>query len=355
MNLQDLVGFLSRIADDKGAAAADAYLKNNLTEEQINSQDWLSGMRCAFQYSALNEKRRLLSAVTMLGDAGLYLPMEALFELGFPKREFIVNVDLTNGRLGDSLQQLAMHIHAMHCLNLVLFVKSRLSSYRRVLLSKSHGFMHEVASADLTPPVRDYLYSVALNEVFEKTYLHAASPFVLENITSFDGLKVDVGHEAIVLHVRSGDALFFGKLHLPPLSYYKSAIINSNSRRVIVVSEPAHPQDPCVNPVPVQIKSFCTSLGIECILQSSVEIELDAATLFYAKRVVASNSSFSKWLPLYGNSCESLIIPESPNGEDQWVRDACITYINCWDGFDQEKWNDSLDYRLCWVSGESQC
>ena len=85
MSLQDLVGHLSRIADDKGAAAADAYLRAYLNEDQIKSSDWLAGMRCAFQYSALNERRRLLSATTMLGDAGFYLPMEAMFELGFPR------------------------------------------------------------------------------------------------------------------------------------------------------------------------------------------------------------------------------------------------------------------------------
>ena len=80
-------------------------------------------------------------------------------------------------------------------------------------------------------------------------------------------------------------------------------------------------------------------------------MEVDAATLFYAKRVVASNSSFSKWLPLYGNSCESLTLPDLPGGGDHWVQDECITYVDCWDGFDNEKWRDSLDYRLAWVSG----
>ena len=84
-----------------------------------------------------------MSATTMLGDAGFYLPMEAMFELGFPRSEFIVNVDLPDGRLGDTLWQVAMILHAMHGLNLVLFLKSRMSSYRRVLLSKSCEFMND--------------------------------------------------------------------------------------------------------------------------------------------------------------------------------------------------------------------
>ena len=83
-------------------------------------------------------------------------------------------------------------------------------------------------------------------------------------------------------------------------------------------------------------------------VQFSEEMEVDAATLFCAKRVVASNSSF-KWLPLYGDSCDSLIIPDLPGGGDHWVLDECITYVDCWNGFDQRK--ESLDYRLAWVSG----
>lgn len=353
MNLQDLVGFLSRIADDKGAAAADEYIKNNLTDDQIKNVDWLAGMRCAFQYSALNERRRLLSAATMLGNAGFYLPMEAMFELGFPRSEFIVYVDLSDGRLGDSLFQLAKYLHAMQYLNLVLFVKSRMSSYRRVLLSKSCGFMQESVAVDLTPPVKSYLDSIAENEVFNKSFLRASSSLVLQNMRSLESLKVDVSSDVLVVHVRSGDALFLGALVLPPLTYYEQAISRSGLKRVVVVSEPANIQDPCVNPVPELIRLFCNASGIDCILQSSDEMEVDAATLFYAKRVVASNSSFSIWLPLYGDSCESLTIPDPPGGRDHWLKDECITYIDCWDGFDQENWITNLDYRLEWVSGNA--
>ena len=38
-------GFLARIADDKGAAAANAYLGENLTDDQIGV-NWLAA-RCA--------------------------------------------------------------------------------------------------------------------------------------------------------------------------------------------------------------------------------------------------------------------------------------------------------------------
>ena len=327
MSLQDLVGFLSRMADDRGAAAADAYLRDNFTDDQIKDVDWLAGMRCAFQYSALNERRRLLSAATMLGDAGFYLPMEAMFQLGFPRSEFIVYVDLTDGRLGDSLLQLARYLHAMQSLNLVLFVKSRMSSYRRVMLSKSCGFMQETVSVDLTPPIKGYLDSIAENEVFNKSFLRDASSLILQNMRPLESLKLDVSSDVLVVHVRSGDALFLGALMLPPLKYYERAIMGSGLKRVVVVSEPANTQDPCANPVPELIRLFCDAYGIDCTLQSSDELEVDAATLFYAKRVVASNSSFSIWLPLYGDSCESLMIPCSPDRGDHWLQDESITYV----------------------------
>ena len=81
MSLQDLVDFLARIADDKGAAAADKYLKENLSEDQIRSSDWLAGMRAAFQYASLNERRRLLYASQILGGSVFCLPMEVLLNL----------------------------------------------------------------------------------------------------------------------------------------------------------------------------------------------------------------------------------------------------------------------------------
>ena len=351
MSLQDLVDFLARIADDKGAAAADKYLKENLSEDQIRSSDWLAGMRAAFQYASLNEKRRLLYASQILGESGFCLPMEALFELGFPRREFIVNVDLFSGRLGDTLGQLARYLHAMHSLNLVLSVKPRMSRTRRLMLSSSCKFDHDPVVIDMFPPVEEYLQSSISNMVFNRSFLSAVSTLVLEDLGSFRNSKFDRFDDLLALHVRAGDALFEGALILPPLNYYQSAILFSGVKRVVVVSEPANLQDPCINPVPGLIQSFCEESGIDCIVQSSEKMEIDAATLFFAKRVVASNSSFSKWLPLYGDSCASLMIPDSPGGGDHWVQDECITYVDCWGGFDQEKWKQSLDYRLAWVSG----
>ena len=352
MNLQDLVGFLSKIADYNGATAANAYLRDNLSEDQIRSVEWLAGMRCAFQYSELNERRRLLSAAKLLADFDVSLPIEVMFEFGFPRTEFIVNIDLTEGRLGDTLVQLAKYIHAMNALNLVLFVKHQMSSYRRVLLSKSCGFTKDLTSINLSPAVREYLYSVAKGEAFNRKLLHTASPLVLQNIEPLENLNIDISHDVLVLHVRAGDALFLGAKNLPPLNYYTQAISDSGTKKVVIVSEPGNAQDPCVNPVPELIQSFCSSSGIDCIIQSSNKIELDAAILFYAKRVIASTSAFSMMLPLYGKSCEFLMIPGSGSGG--WIQDESITHNECWVGLDGEKWLESLDYRLAWVSGEIQ-
>jgi len=222
------------------------------------------------------------------------------------------------------------------------------------MLSSSFKFDHDPAMINLFPPVEEYLQSSVSNMVFNRMFLSAVSPLVLEDLAPSCDSKFDGFDDVLVLHVRSGDALFMGALILPPLSYYQSAILGSGVKRVIVVSEPGNIQDHCVNPVPDLIQSFCDSSGFDCIVQSSEEMEVDAATLFYAKRVVASNSSFSKWLPLYGDSCEWLTIPDSPDGGDHWVQDECITYVDCWGGFDREKWKESLYYRLAWVSGEVQ-
>ena len=221
---QDLVSYLSRLAHDKGATAANDYIKVNFSEEQVRSSEWISGMRCAFEYSSLNENRRLLSATKMLGDAGFYLPMEALFRLGFPRQEFIVNIDLSRGRLGDTLVQLAIYVHAMHYLNLLLLVKPSLSVSKRVLLSKSNKFESDLVSVDLTPPIAEYLHSIAVKQVFERSLLESVSPLVLEGLSTPSDLCLGLDADTVVLHIRAGDALFLGALNLPPLGYYKEAI-----------------------------------------------------------------------------------------------------------------------------------
>ena len=92
--------------------------------------------------------------------------------------------------------------------------------------------------------------------------------------------------------------MFLGALNLPPLGYYKEAIKRVNAKRVVIVAEPiVENRDPCDNPLPELIKTRCLSLGLACHIQSSDCMQDDASTLFYAKKVIASNSAFSKMLP----------------------------------------------------------
>ena len=357
--VESLMDFAARLFDlvrIRGITAGLYTLKNAASDEDLSNSLYLQGLHDAFASGSSAELRRLLLSYQVLSDSGISLPLSTLFEIGFPRREFVLIANLRDGRLGDRLAQLCPILHAMHELNLVVFANEYFGERRRVMLSASCEFEGDMLRFDLDKTVSYYIKEVAKRMRFCRRHLVAASNFVLRSLPSPERLDIDETFliDSLVCHVRAGDALFMGALILPPLSYYEQAISKSDAKKVLVVSEPSYSQDPCADPVPRLIQCFCESSGIDCIVQSSDEMEVDAATLFYAKRVVASNSSFSKWLPLYGDSCESLMIPDSPGGGDHWVQDECITYVDCWKGFDQEKWKESLDYRLAWVSGEVQ-
>ena len=343
----------SSVCGSCGPTRALRSLKQRIPPALVESNEYLAALFDAYGSASIAEKRKMRRVAGDLESFGVSVPRDLLFFLGVPQKEFGLKLDLVNGRLGDTLSQLAGFVHAMHALNLVLFVGFRLSKHRSVMLCCSDSFDEDFGVNDgNVGSLRDYVLEVASKQTFSVDFLRGLSPSLFSRLPNKESLSLS--SDSLVVHVRAGDALFRGALTLPPLSYYKSAILASEARRVVVVSEPANTQDPCPNPVPELIRSFCESSGIDCIVQSSEEMEVDAATLFYAKRVVASNSSFSKWLPLYGNSCESLMIPGSLGGGDDWVQDESITYVNCWDGYEQEKWSASLDYRLAWVSGEVQ-
>ena len=353
VTVRDVVWAALSTCESRGPTQALRQLKTRIPAETVQSSEYLQALFDAYKSASTAEKSKMRRAAEDLAGMSIALPRDILFYLGIPKREFGLRVDLLNGRLGDTLGQLAKFVHAMHALNLVVYVKSRLSKHRTVMLCCADSFDEEFGIYDGNEgTLHDYVFDVANDQVFSRTFLTDLSPSLFSRLPSRDSLSFS--SDSLVLHVRAGDALFMGALTLPPLSYYQMAISASEAKKVVVVAEPANSQDPCVNPVPGLIQSFCDSSGIECTIQSSEEIEIDAATLFYAKRVVASNSSFSKWLPLYGDFCHSLIIPDSLGGGDNWVQHECITYVDCWDGFELEKWRESLDYRLAWVSADVQ-
>ena len=355
LSYEDWKDYLSHCAQKQGPSHAMNQCEAHLGEI-VCKDPFLAGMKEAFAKSSISESRRLLHVAQALGDAGYYLPMDALFQIGLPRREFIVKCNLTHGRLGDGLGQMNEYIHAMKSLNLVLIVNPYGTSSKNVLLSCSGEFDAELFVLDMNAPVSGYLKSEAYSCDFDRRLLaRYASQLLcgLDEVAQFSWLKEKLD-DAIVLHVRSGDGLFVGtNMSLPPLDYYISSIKGSGCNKAVVVAEPFNnKKDPFPSPVPSLIAAECEKLGVAGSLQSSDILGIDVAALFYAKKVVASNSAFSTMIPLYGDTCESLIIPDFPGGGNHWVQDECITYVDCWDGFDRDKWKESLDYRLAWVSGE---
>ena len=348
--------YFSHCAQKQGAAYAGKQI-DTLFGEIVTKCDLLQGMKEAFSSASDSELRRLLHITQALGDAGYYLHMDSLFQMGLPRQEFIVKCSLTHGRLGDGLLQMAHYIHAMKELNLVLVVKPFGAPSKTVLLSFSGEFDSELFMLDMNTPVSDYLRSVACSRPFDRRILFDCSSQLLCNFKELSQLFElrEKLKDTVVLHIRSGDGLFCGgNMSLPPIRYYIDSIEKSGCKEALVVAEPFYEgRDPFPSPVPGLIASACEKVGVECTVQSSDLLGIDVATLFYARRVVASNSSLSKMIPLYGDSCTSLDIPDSPGGGNHWFQDECITYVDCWDGFNREKWKESLDYRLAWVSGEA--
>ncbi len=349
--LQDIVVDALSHCELRGPTRALGLLMERIPTKEIESSEYLQALVSTCKSASAAEKNKMRRTIEELSGFGIALPRDVLFFLGIPRREFGLKVNFLNGRLGDTLDQLAKLVHGMHALNLILFVNCKLSKNRSIMLSCTDCFNEEFNVYDGDEgTLRDYVLEVASKQDFSLTLLRGLNTSLFSKLPTRE--SIHISSESIVVHVRAGDALFIGALFLPPLNYYIDAISNSKAKNVVIVCEPENPQDLCVNPVPGLIQSFCRSANINCVIQSSDKIEMDAATLFYAKNVIASNSSFSKWLPLYGPSCESLTIPNSIDGEKRWVQDKCITYVDCWNAFNQEKWRDSLDYRLGWVSGK---
>ena len=351
--LEDWRTYFSHCAQKQGAAYAGKQI-DSLFGDDIRKSEFLYGMKEAFTSSSQSELRRLLYITQALGDSGYYFPMEALFQMGLPRREFIVKCNLTHGRLGDSLARMAYFIHAMRELNLVLIAKTYGSPSKTVLLSCSNEFDSDLFVLDANTPVADYLHKVGSSCSFDRNLLVNFSSQLLCNfqeLRRLSGLKEEL-KDTVVAHIRSGDGLFHGgNMSLPPLSYYLDNIEKSGCKKALIVAEPFYEgKDPFPSPVPELITSGCEKLSIECNIQSSDLLDNDVAALFYATRVIASNSSLSRMVPLYGDSCKSLTIPAT--GE-KWLQDSSITHVNCWEGFNREKWVESLDYRIAWVSGKT--
>lgn len=350
--LDDALSEIFKICESRGPVSALSRLSQLVPNEMVTSSEYLRALCDAYISASHSEKRRIRRSAEDLANYGIKFPRDILFSLGVPKRQFCLKINFLRGRLGDNLKYLSYYIHGMHALDLILFVKSPMSQLRYIMLSVTDTFSEEIEIFDGNDSaLSDYVMEIGKGSIFSRNMLTSLSSSLFSIFPKRESLPfLD---DSLVIHVRGGDALFDGALNLPPFSYYMNLISNTSAKSVTVVAEPPNIQDPCANPVPQLIMDYCLSSGIDCLIQSSDSLEVDAATLFYAKRVVASNSHFSQWLPLYGESCESLTMPDSPDGENHWVQDDCITYVDCWEGFDRKRWGDSLNYRISWVSGTS--
>ena len=334
----------------RGPSLAVNHLQQRIPNELFESNDHLRGIANGAIASSFQEKRNLIKAAGTLIDAGFDIPMEILFRLGVPKRGFAIKANFINGRLGDTLGQLANLLHASEKLDLVLFVNPRLSSKKTVLVSYSTSFDEEIQLLDASlGGARTYLDKVAREAKFNRSIVQDIDPIFFDLLPPLEKLPNPEVHNnnCLTIHVRGGDALFAGSLNLPPLRYYINAIKTIRPKKVFTIVEPKNPQDHCDNPVPEKILEYCNSNNISCLMQSSEDLLIDAATLFYAHQVVASNSSFSKWLPVFGNSTYTAMPTIDANNE--WLNDPSIHYAECYEDFDGEAWQKDLNYRLQWV------
>ena len=138
--------------------------------------------------------------------------------MGVPRKEFGLRVNFLNGRLEDTLGQLASFVHAMYELNLVLFVRSILSTSNSVMLCFSDSFDEEFGIYDGDEgTLRDYIFEVASSCTFSLSLIRQLSTSLFSRLPSRESLSLP--SDALVVHIRAGDALFRGALTLPPLSY----------------------------------------------------------------------------------------------------------------------------------------
>ena len=132
--VEEMLGHIFSICESRGPTIALRSLMEKAPVEKVESSEYLQALSDAYRSASIAEKSRMRRAIEDLACMGIALPRDLLFFMGFPQKEFGFKVDLVNGRLGDTLGKLAKLVHAMHALNLVLFVRSKLSKSRSVML-----------------------------------------------------------------------------------------------------------------------------------------------------------------------------------------------------------------------------
>ena len=333
----------------RGASEGLRILKS-ISSDKEKLPDYFLGMRNGLECASENEKTRLLMLSRIMSLSGLHLPVSALFNLGLPRKEFLLYADLSTGRIGDQLFQLAQLLHAQKVLNIVLCINSKLSSANKIILLNNDSFSTDLPAVELNPSLSEYFKSICKSSVFIRKILQESSRTIfnlIPNEKSYQNLELD---KVLITHIRGGDALFDGTLLLPPLRYYTECIAKEDAKKVIILTEPDfNDKYNMENPQPRNLIDYCNKKNIEVTLISNKDVLIDAGVLYWAKRIVASNSHFSKMIPLFSRNCEKLYLPICKKDYINWCKDGAVIEHQCWEGLNPDKWKD-LDYRLNWVS-----
>jgi len=147
--------------------------------------------------------------------------------------------------------------------------------------------------------------------------------------------------------------LFDGALTLPTLAYYKRCLDKLSPKKVVIISEPDDVSKyGSENPVPGKIIEYCNDVDIQCQRISGEDVFFDAGVVFWAKRVICSTSAFAQSLALFSRDCEEIYMPLPLKADQLWIQDDCIEYIDAWERFCPDKWQNDLEYRLAWVLGK---
>ncbi len=346
----EIINFIYKLTESHGSRYAYNRLRSYISQMDKNSiPDVLIAASNTLFWATKNQERSEQLLFRQMLAKGISLPTETLFANGFPKREFIVYGNNTEGRQGDQLSKLSYMLNAQSALNIVLCIRSELSKNKSILISNKNNFETDLPSIDQIS-IYPYLKAIALQNSFKRSLLQGCNRNLFNKLPSFKEYNGLLKDNSLVIHIRGGDALFDGQIPLPPASYYQNIIDSTEVNNVLIVTEPKPvTQQERVNPLPDIIQSHCHKMSIESKIISSKDPLFDAGLIFNANRIVCSNSTFSIYLALFSNSCNTIYIPKLFK-ESNWIIDTSINYVDCHKKFNAIKWENSLQYRMDWVS-----
>ena len=234
-SLEDWRNYFSHCARKKGSSYANGQIDANIGDE-VYKIPYFNGMKEAFMQASICESRMLMHVVQALGTR-YSLPVDSLFKMGLPQREFIVKCDLSHGRLGDCLYQLSFYIHAMKSLNLVLIVNPYGAESKNVLISSSDEFDTELFVLDMNTPISEYLKTEARSCTFDRRLLFEYSSKLLcafnKESISFQ-LKEKLKIQLFFIFAQGMGCLLVRTCHYLPLAIIWKLLKNPVARKCLL-------------------------------------------------------------------------------------------------------------------------